>query len=74
MRFSNILSFYIFQGGCCFAFKMEYMDETTGEATFVSRFGTSDEPEQPWFDQTCGRTVSLKMLILTELLSNSMLI
>ena len=49
---------------------MEYMDETTGEATFVSRFGTSDEPEQPWFDQTCGRTVSLKMLIVTELLSN----
>ena len=41
---------------------MEYMDETTGEATFVSRFGTSDEPEQPWFDQTCGRTVIIKEL------------
>ena len=57
-----IFHFYTIQGGCCFAFKMEYMDETTGEATFVSRFGTSDEPEQPWFDQTCGRTVSIKEL------------
>ena len=52
---------------------MEYMDETTGEATFVSRFGTSDEPEQPWFDQTCGRTVSIKKLILTKLLDNLIL-
>ena len=49
------------------------MDETTGEATFVSRFGTSDEPEQPWFDQTCGRTVSIKKLILTKLLDNLIL-
>ena len=61
---------FLIQGGCCFAFKMEYMDETTGEATFVSRFGTSDEPEQPWFDQTCGRTVSIKKLILSDLLDN----
>ena len=51
---------------------MEYMDETTGEATLVSRFGTSDEPEQPWFDQTCGRTVSIKKVILSDLLNKCM--
>ena len=46
-----------FQGGCCFAFKMEHIDEQTGDVTYESRHGASTSPDQPWFDQECGKTV-----------------
>jgi len=44
------------EGGCCFAFKEEHLDEETGESVWFNRFGGSNEPEQPWFDNTCGKT------------------
>ena len=50
------------QGGCCFAFKEEHLDEETGESVWFNRFGGSNEPEQPWFDNTCGETVSFLLL------------
>ena len=62
------------QGGCCFAFKMEELDETTGEASFISRFGTPTEPEQPWFDQNCGETVITFMLYRMTKNSNIIII
>merc|ERR1711981_609905 len=43
-------------GGCCFAFKIEDVSEETGDKVFYNRFGGSNEPEQPWFDNTCGET------------------
>jgi len=45
-------------GGCCFAFKIEHIDEETGDVTYESRHGASTDPDQAWFGQECGKTES----------------
>ena len=45
---------------------MEHVDEKTGENVWYTRFGGSNEPDQPWYDNTCGKKV--KSLSNSEML------
>ena len=58
----KLISICPFQGGCCFAFKIEHVDEETGENVWYARHGGSNEPELPWFDNTCGKTVRFGLI------------
>merc|ERR1719322_2307753 len=42
-------------GGCCAAYKIEQINEDTGEAVYIARFGVGGDKDEASFNFTCGK-------------------